>query len=418
MAKKSKIYGLPENRGFKRDYPGINNQYTAQGKRIRREKALRISGTIFGFVFIFIVAYFVTSLMIDISNRPIIEKTEPETQQEQGNAVADEQTTAAMPQQTNMQMKAVWVNSLVFRSEQNEQSFIDAVKAKGINTVVIDFKRSDGTLSYNSTATEADKIGSNKSTVKDLSQRLEQLKESGLNVVARICCFKDPLAPKTIKTAAVHYKNTEGLWYNNYIDHGGEPWLNPYSQEAQQYLLSIIKEVNDMSVDGILLDYVQFPSGYALDQATFDGEGSGESRNKTLLSFIDLVKATIGREKTVIVSMTGDGALNGNSQFYDGTLIDSDAGVVSPDLRFSQLKAIKVGDTDFASPINQQLEFITLAGEQLVRRTTIGGRTKTVMPWIEVSEATTATLQEQLKALEDAGITSYILYNSSASYNY
>lgn len=415
MAKKKKGYGGPDSYyGFRRDYPGESNQYTRQGKRVRKEKALRITGICLVFCALFVVSYFVMSVMIDISNRPIIDPTQ-EIQQGVQNITQEEQTTEPV-QAEQKALKAVWVSDSVLKSEDSVNSFIEKVASQGINSVVIDFKRENGTLAYTSTATDAAKIGSDKKVVADLSKKLELFKQANMSVVARVCCFKDPLAPVELREGAVHYLNTDGLWYNNYVESGGEPWLNPYSQVAQDYLISIIKEVNAMGVDSIMLDYVQFPSGYALNLATFDGESEGAGRNETLLKFIDSVKSTVGRDKTVIVSMTGDGALNGNSQYYDGSLMDSDASVVAPDLRFSNLRAIKVGETEFASPAAQQVEFITAAGDQLSKRATIGGRTQTVMPWIEASSQTSQTLSEQLAALENSGITSYILYNSSSSY--
>lgn len=418
MAKKKKEHGGSESfYSFSRDYPGGSSHYTRQGKRMRKERTFRITVITLIFCVLFVSAYFITTLMMDISNRPIAEPVYPDQETQMPTESQSDQPVTEAPKAERVDMRAVWVNFSVLSGEEKTQSFINTITQKNINCVVIDFKREDGSLIYSSTATNADKIESNKKTVDKLGERLEQFRQANIKIIARVCCFKDPLAPEAMREAAVHYKNTPTLWYNNYIDKGGEPWLNPYSREAQQYLISIITEIKNMSVDAIMLDYVQFPSGYALDLATFDGESSGESRNTTLLKFIDLVKATIGRQSTLIVSMTGDGALNGSSQFYDGSLMDSDAGIVAPDLRFSKLSAIKIGEEEFKPPSGRPVEFITLAGEQLERRVTIGGRTTEVMPWIEASAKTKQTLEEQLEALKTAGITSYIIYNSASDYS-
>lgn len=72
------------------------------------------------------------------------------------------------------------------------------------------------------------------------------------------------------------------IWLDNEASKGGKPWLNPYSQTAQNYLLEVVKEVKNLGVDAILLDGVQFPDLNS-NVATFDGEGS-VSRNAVLVN--------------------------------------------------------------------------------------------------------------------------------------
>ena len=79
--------------------------------------------------------------------------------------------------------------------------------------------------------------------------------------------------PRIDRTMAVHYNKTQMIWLDNEASKGGKPWLNPYSQTAQNYLLEVVKEVKNLGVDAILLDGVQLPDLNS-NVATFAGEGS------------------------------------------------------------------------------------------------------------------------------------------------
>lgn len=62
-----------------------------------------------------------------------------------------------------------------------------------------------------------------------------------------------------------------------------------------------------MEIDSILLDSVQFPSGYALNKTYYIGESeSGVSRNDVLKNFVASAKQAAG-SKNVILSNQGKG---------------------------------------------------------------------------------------------------------------
>ena len=152
--------------------------------------------------------------------------------------------------------------------------------------------------------------------------------------MARIYCFKDTQMPRIDRTMAVHYNKTQMIWLDNEASKGGKPWLNPYSQTAQNYLLEVVKEVKNLGVDAILLDGVQFPD-LKSNVATFDGEGS-VSRNAVLVNFVNsCVSACSGTP--VICAMKGEAAAGGSSDIYNGSLWSANASAFAVDL--SSLKA-------------------------------------------------------------------------------
>ena len=86
------------------------------------------------------------------------------------------------------------------------------------------------------------------------------LKENSLVPVAKLAAFRDPIAARTDRNMAIGYTGQAYLWLDNKASAGGSPWLNPYSDEAVQFIGDLIGEVQSMGFDHVLLENVQFPS--------------------------------------------------------------------------------------------------------------------------------------------------------------
>ena len=220
------------------------------------------------------------------------------------------------------------------KAEKDNKGNKDKNNKGGKNAVVIDFKDASGYLSYpSSIAAVKDKAPSSKAQA-NAAASVKKIQQSGIKVVARIYCFKDTQMPRIDRTMAVHYNKTQMIWLDNEASKGGKPWLNPYSQTAQNYLLEVVKEVKNLGVDAILLDGVQFPDLNS-NVATFDGEGS-VSRNAVLVNFVNsCVSACSGTP--VICAMKGEAAAGGSSDIYNGSLWSANASAFAVDL--SSLKA-------------------------------------------------------------------------------
>ena len=77
--------------------------------------------------------------------------------------------------------------------------------------------------------------------------------------VAKLAAFRDPAAARANRGMAIGYTGQEYLWLDNKASAGGNPWLNPYSDEAVQFIGDLIGEVQSMGFDHVLLENVQFP---------------------------------------------------------------------------------------------------------------------------------------------------------------
>ena len=86
------------------------------------------------------------------------------------------------------------------------------------------------------------------------------LKENGLVPVAKLAAFRDPIAARADRNMAIGYTGQAYLWLDNKASAGGNPWLNPYSDAAVQFIGDLSGEVQSMGFDQVLLENVQFPS--------------------------------------------------------------------------------------------------------------------------------------------------------------
>lgn len=416
MAKRNRrfnAYKTDSYYGFSKEYPeGGKSPDGRYNKRVIKGKIFSGIKIFIAFALLFTFVYFSVTLMLDVSDLPIATQAPSDAEGGAAATPTEEETTPA-PQETAV--KGVYIQAGTFSTPEAAKEFAENAILKGINSVVIDMKNSDGTIAYPTAVAAAQDAEAAEGATENLSEILSALQDGGLDVIGVVNCFNDPLMARANTDMAVHYNNTNVLWIDNSLEKGGKPWLNPYSQDARNYLTDIIKEVAAMPVDRIILSGVQFPSGYSLDLATYDGEETGESRNQTLVSFIEQAESAAGEGK-IIVSMTGDGAINGNSDIYDGNLLDSGISCAAPDMRLSQMKNVKLGDKTYASPASQADEFMPLAVSQLSQRAKVGGKEITLYPIIEADSLEDA--QSTIDILKNNSIDGYILYNSNANYGF
>ena len=122
---------------------------------------------------------------------------------------------------------------------------------QGAAYAVVTLKDSAGNILYPSQVAAA--AGSIEGASLDPALIASVLKENGLVPVAK-------LAARADRNMAIGYTGQAYLWLDNKASAGGNPWLNPYSDEAVRFIGDLIGEVQGMGFDHVLLENVQFPS--------------------------------------------------------------------------------------------------------------------------------------------------------------
>jgi len=202
------------------------------------------------------------------------------------------------------------------------------------NTAVMTFKDSNGWLSYRSNLMQMNLIGANaRARFRTDWTMFDLRRHAGLEVIALLHMFDDPLAAERMEGAAILDQDGE-VW----LDEQGRAWLNPWSETAREYLLAVIREVAAFGhygerVDYIMLRGVTFPAG-SMAGAVFPGGPEDSSdpaqRNAVLRDFIEQAQAAAG-DARLIVMVPHDGAEHNDA--LGGDLWGSAADFIAVDTR-------------------------------------------------------------------------------------
>lgn len=160
------------------------------------------------------------------------------------------------------------------------------LKQQGVTYALVTLKDSAGHIYYPSSVAAAS--GSVADAVVDPAQIASIFKEYGLVPVAQLAAFRDPIAPYTDRTLAIHYRSngeTDYLWLDAAsVAAGGKPWINPYAAGSVTFIGDLVAEVHEMGFDQVMLSYVQFPSAVSSKQDF--GSTGGLSRQEQLAADI------------------------------------------------------------------------------------------------------------------------------------
>ncbi len=209
---------------------------------------------------------------------------------------------------------------------------------ESVTAVVLDMKTKSGEVTYRSAQTSVQNAGAIAENAVDLEQRIKVAKSLGYDVIVRIYAFEDATAPYQSADMAIRYETEDGvLWLDDSVDAGGKPWLNPYSNTAQKYVLDIVYDAIDAGVDAVLLDGVRFPGESGLSYAYF-GVDLTTTKNEILKQFTDRVyAAAITTGTDVILAYDGMEILSGEDEIYGGSPMGFAYDGLSPVLDFKEL---------------------------------------------------------------------------------
>ena len=188
------------------------------------------------------------------------------------------------------------VDASTLTSEDAIRTAAQQLKAAGADYGVVTFKDADGNVYYASgVAAAANGIVADPL---DAANIAAIFREEGVIPVAQIAAFKDPVSPRTDRTMAIHY-NGDALWLD--AQKNGNPWLNPYSAAAVQYVGDLVDELRGMGFEQVVLTNVQFPK---LSKKQDYGTTNGVSRADQLRADIQTLQNRFAGTVTLWFSYT------------------------------------------------------------------------------------------------------------------
>src|SRR5436190_11835858 len=331
-----------------------------------------------------------------------------------------QQETLLVPQTSSI--KGLYVNAWAFGSHKLWQ-LVRLADETEINAFVVDVKDDTGCLLYPSAVPTAEQIGANKCVrAKDAKARLDTLAAHGIYPIARIVVAKDPLLAERKGAWSVKDRTTGGLWR----DRINIAWVDAFNDSVWIYSAQLAAEAVRLGFREVQFDYVRFPDEPRERMATaiFPAHRSGQTQREAVRKYVALLKDRL-RPFGVPVTFdifgltasvtTGD---LGIGQVWEDFV--SVADVVLPMVYPSHYYR---GAFGYAWPNGQPYHIVHSALTDALQRSQPLPGSAEIRPFLQaftlgrrLPRYTPFEIREQIRAAEDLGITSWVLWNPRSVY--
>lgn len=327
-------------------------------------------------------------------------------------------------------VKGIYVQA--FRAKGTElDKIIQYVDKTDINAVVVDVRDGYGKITM-PLDTDNQLIQSNTvNEITDTKQLLKTLEKHQIYPIARIVSFGDHLVP--YQNPELTFRTQAGTVWNN---NEGEAFLNPFLKENWEYIAEIAVGAAKSGFKDIQLDYVRFPLGFELVEKYLDydlGDFShytdmDEARIAAITEFVEFVRERlkpydVHLSADIIAHAITSKKIGGIGQKF--TNIADHVDVISPMIFPSHwVKGIfGVKDPD-KQPYDIVTEYMKIENSYVKEL----NPSPTSRPWIQAFTAdflgegnfqlyTAEVISQEIKALKEAGIKEYLLWNAASQYS-
>jgi hypothetical protein len=316
------------------------------------------------------------------------------------------------------EVRGLYLNARAAGSPAQLGSLLELADQSVVNTFVIDVKER-GEVSYLSAVPLVGEIGSGRTYIGDLAGLLRTLRDRGIYPIARIVCFQDPLLAVARPEWAI--RDTDGeVWLDPESD---RPWVDPNNPDVWAYNIALAREALNAGFAEVQWDYVRFPDvlGAARDRMVFPA-AAGRTTEEAIQEFIATSRSELAEFEAPItadvfgrvITETGDSNIG---QDWDRLVQVTDVllPMVYPAL-------YNPGSFGLADPNAEPYRLVRSAMDSaVVRLSQAPGAIATIRPWLQAfTQGSTVygaqQIQDQIRAVEDAGLTEWLLWNPDSVY--
>ena len=318
-------------------------------------------------------------------------------------------------------VKALYVNAWAFGSPKLWH-LVRLADSTEVNAFVVDVKDDTGCLLYDSQVQVARQIGATRCLrARDARARLDTLHEHDIYAIARIVVAKDPLLAERRPQWSVQQRDVGGLWR----DRIGSAWVDAYNDSVWVYAAQIAEEAIQLGFDEVQFDYVRFPDEprEMLATAIFPSRRAGETQRAAVRAGVAMLAQRLeplGVPVTfdifgLTASATGD---LGIGQVWEDFIAVAD--VVLPMVYPSHYYP---GAYGYARPNANPYAIVRNALREALERSRPHARSAVIRPFLQaftlgrrLPRYTPHEIREQIRAAEELGITSWVLWNPRSVY--
>lgn len=304
-----------------------------------------------------------------------------------------------------------------------------------INAFVIDIKDDRGQVTYEMNTPTVQEIGSSAIYIPDIESLIAECKEHNIYLIARIVTFKDPYLAKAMPEYALHEE--DGTIFH---DNSGLAWVNPYEQGVWDYLMEIATEAARIGFDEIQFDYIRFSTDRGMDRVVFGEIAETYTKSDIINAFTDYARETLSPYSvTVSADVYGtiiDNAVDRDIVGQDYAVMASKLDVICPMIYPSHYGAgvyrIDVPDAEpyrtVTAALNASRAVLDQYGHDTICAVLENGMPVNcqVRPWLQAFTATWVRghieygreqIQDQIRAVQDAGYDEWIFWNATVKYD-
>jgi hypothetical protein len=316
-------------------------------------------------------------------------------------------------------IRALYVNAWAFASPRL-WSLIALAESTEVNALVVDVKDDTGCLLYPSRVRTAREIGANAcARLKNVKARLDSLWIRDILPIARVVVAKDPLLAEGKPRWAVRERDGGALWR----DRIGMAWVDAYNDSVWIYAAQLAEEAARLGFAEIQFDYVRFPDEprSRLATAVFAARRAGDTPRAAVRRNVRMLKERLRPHRIPVTfdvfglttSYTGDMGV--------GQVWEDFADVADVLLPMVYPSHYYPGAYGYRRPNHQPYEIVRNALRDAQARTAAAG--PAIRPYLQAftlgrrqPRYTAHEIREQIRAAEDLGIRSWVLWNPRSVY--
>lgn len=292
-----------------------------------------------------------------------------------------------------------------------------------INTIVVDIKDAPGIITYD--------IGMEHPCIQpliskeDLEAKLDYFHKKNIYVIARIAVFRDECFSK--QNLDLTAQKADGTPWRDGKSHY---WLSPHEEKTAQYIVDLSRAVYDRGFDEIQLDYVRYPSDGQMNLLKYEywGEFNASSTNtdkrrQTLGNFLAYVRKGLEGIPLsadvfgMVLTNTDDLTIGQHLDEFVNN-VDYVSGMIYPSHFPNNWNGIKLPNK---SPYQVIYDSTKMGLDRIIATHGTSTAYKQMRPWLQDFSIFGVTynapeVKAQIKALDDLGVKSYLLWNASNRY--
>jgi hypothetical protein len=318
-------------------------------------------------------------------------------------------------------LKGIYMTSWIASGKNTRAPLVKLLDETELNSVVIDIKDYSGKIVFGvDDNLKLKAFGSEEVRVRDMRDFIEELHKKNIYVIGRIAVFQDAYFVKHRPDLAV--KNAAGteVWK----DRKGISWIDVGAKEYWDYIVLLAKESRKIGFDEINFDYIRYPSDGNMKDISFPQSSTTPKAVALKEFFVYLHQSLLDsglKTSADLFGMTTTATDDmGIGQYLENALPNFD--YICPMVYPSHYPATFL---NYQNPEAHPYEVVKFAMQSAVNRaevlaSTTGQRVAELRPWLQdfglKQDYGPAEVRTQIKATEDVGLSSWLLWSASNKY--